>query len=118
MAKQQQPKQKEKSQTKSVAVKKSAIDKFQAKHKNPLKKVAFKTIDKKSKPKKANNQNAGGLSDERLKAFGINPKKFIKQQKYASQKNQQNANKKSQKPAPNSKQANKLKSKLKKALKV
>lgn len=88
-----------------------SIEKFKAKHKDPLKKVAHKTIDKKNKPNK--NRNDKGLSDERLKAFGINPKKFNKKQKYAAQNQQKVAGKKG---AAASKHQTKLKSKLKKAL--
>lgn len=86
-----------------------------AKQKNRLSKVAHKTIDKKNK---TNKQKSKHLSDERLKAFGINPKKFIKQQKYAARNNQQNPTKKPTKPQMiRSKQEIKLKDKLKKFLK-
>lgn len=106
-----QPKQKSKpgaSQKQSNSVgNKSSIDKFKAKHNNPLKKVANKVIDKKNKTNNANKQK--GLSDERLKAFGINPKKFNKQQKYVSHIAQKNAaNKTSPLPKRNDKLGNKL----------
>lgn len=104
-------------QSKSVVPNKIPTIKFQAKPKDPLKKVAHKTIDKKNKQNKTNTQKSKGLSDERLKAFGINPKKFSKQQKYASHNKQPNANKSNnpiKKFTPQ--QKNKLKNKLKKVL--
>lgn len=102
----QTPQKQVKQKTASIK-KKTLTEKFQSKLNNPLKKVAQKTISKRIKP---NNQNSKGLSDERLKAFGINPKKFSKQQKYAQQKT---GNSKS---AAQIKHKNKLKDKLKKAL--
>lgn len=92
--------------------KKTSVEKFKPKHKDPLKKVAHKTIDKKNNiPNK--NKYQKGLTDERLKAFGINPKKFIKKQKYGQQNQQKNVVKKE---TAQSKQNNKMKNKLKKAL--
>lgn len=92
----------------------NATKKFNDKHKNKLKKVLHKTIDKGFKTK------SNGLSDQRLKAFGINPKKFIKLQKYGS--NNQNTNNlnvnKSNKNASQQKKKNNLKKKLQKALKT
>lgn len=91
--------------------------KVQLKQKDRLSKVAHKTIDKRNKQNKSNKSKIQ-LSDERLKAFGINPKKFVKQQKYAARNNQQNPIKTIKKPqATQSKQTIKLKNKLKKALK-
>lgn len=101
--------------------KNNAIKKFNEKQKNPkFKKVLNKTIDKNAKKSNA-------LSDERLKAFGINPKKFHKKQKYGvkSDNNQQNTSaggNKNNKGKPGGPQANKkpnnqaIKNKLKKAL--
>lgn len=110
-----QPKQKSKpgasqKQT-NIVGNKTSIDKFKAKHNNPLKKVANKVIDKNNKQNNANKQK--GLSDERLKAFGINPKKFNKQQKYASHIAQKNA---VNKTSPLPKRNDKLRNKLAKAL--
>lgn len=82
------------------------------KQRDRLSKVAHKTIDKKNKQKSLK------LSDERLKAFGINPKKFVKQQKYAARNNQQNPVKTIKTiQSAQSKQKIKLKNKLMKALK-
>lgn len=110
-----------KPQLKFVVQKKILMNKLQTKQKDPLKKVVHKIIDKKGKKNKNNPKHTKGLSDERLKAFGINPKKFIKQQKYASNtqpKQLSDANKTSPKKlAPNLKHTNKLKNKLKKVLK-
>lgn len=101
---------------KSSKPKTSKIEKAQVNRKDRLSKVAHKTIDKRNKQ-----PNKQKLSDERLKAFGINPKKFVKQQKYAARNNQQNplkTNKKSPaQAAAQSKQKIKLKNKLKKVLK-
>lgn len=101
----------EKNPEKSVD-KMNAIKKFNDKHKNKLKKVLHKTIDKGFKTK------SNGLSDERLKAFGFNPKKFNKLQKYGS--NYQNTNNpnvnKLIKNASQQKKKNNLKKKLQKAL--
>lgn len=113
----------QKQPSKSNETGKTSIGKFAAKHKNPLKKVAFKTIDKKTKTNKSkpNKQKSNGLSDERLKAFGINPKKFNKKQNYVARNKQQIANKQpNKKSSPQAKQKSKfndkLKMKLKKAL--
>lgn len=97
------------------------IKKFNAKHKisKDLKKVAHKTIDKK--------KGSNGISDERLKAFGINPKKFAKKQKYgpktapqpgATTENSKNAQKGNAKNVQKAKFDSKLRNKLKKALKA
>lgn len=96
--------------------KKTSIDKFKAKHNDSLKKVAHKTIDKKNKHNQQNKPNSIGMSDERLKAFGINPKKFKKKQKYGAQSNQQNAGGSHIKGAAQLKHQQKIKNKLKKAL--
>ncbi|XP_055313340.1 protein KRI1 homolog [Sitodiplosis mosellana] len=118
----QQPQSKEKSkpgaaqkQPNSVG-NKTPIEKFKAKHKDPLKKVAHKTIDKKNnKSNQANKQK--GLSDERLKAFGINPKKYVKQQKYAAQIAQKNGGNKNSVQAKQKEKVNiKMKNKLARAL--
>lgn len=104
---------------KSAERKTSKIVKVQAKQTDRLSKVAHKTIDKRNKHTKQNKSKSLQLSDERLKAFGINPKKFVKQQKYAARNNQQvpiATNKKPQ--AIQSKQKIKLKNKLKKVLKA
>lgn len=93
------------------------IEKDQVKQKDRLSKVTHKTIDKRNKQ---NKQKSMHLSDERLKAFGINPKKFVKQQKYAARNNnQQNSNIKTPKKTQvaQKKQTIKLKNKLKKVLK-
>lgn len=107
--------------TKSAARKIPPTGKAQVKQKDRLSKVAHKTIDKRNRQNKQNKQKSLQLSDERLKAFGINPKKFAKQQKYAARSNQQihPVNKTNKKPqaAQKAKQTIKLKSKLKKALK-
>lgn len=102
---------------KSTQRKVPKVAKVQLKQKDRLSKVAHKTIDKRNKQNKSNKSKIQ-LSDERLKAFGINPKKFVKQQKYAARNNQQNPIKTIKKPqATQSKQTIKLKNKLKKALK-
>lgn len=65
----------------------TAIDRFTTKREgNKLKKTLHKTIAKPSK------QKANGLTDERLRAFGINPKKFEKQQKYGASSSNMNQN--------------------------
>lgn len=101
-----------------AAVKKTSVDKFKAKHSgDKLKRVAHKTIVKMNKPTKFQNQK--GLSDERLKAFGINPKKFNKKQKYASQTATQKQGAKAKNPVQlkkTEKIKNNMKNKLKKAL--
>lgn len=101
---------------KSAAQKVPKMAKVQLKQKDRLSKVAHKTIDKRNKQNKSKSLK---MSDERLKAFGINPKKFVKQQKYAARNNQQNPTKTNKKPqaSQQSKQTIKLKNKLKKALK-
>lgn len=98
-----------------------AIKKFSDKHKKSkdLKKVAHKTIDK--------NKSSNGISVERLKAFGINPKKFAKKQKYGQKsalqpddttQNSKNARKENTKNVQKAKYNSKLRNKLKKALKA
>lgn len=98
-----------------------AVIKFNDKKKQKieLKKIAHKTIDKTN-----TNQKTKGFSDERLKAFGINPKKFAKHLKYgpnnanAQQKGPIKKTDNKTGPKTNTKFESKLKSKLKKALKV
>lgn len=61
------------------ANKSTAVIRFNAKRQtDKLKKVQQKTIAKQPK------NNASTLSDERLRAFGINPKKYNKKQKYGT----------------------------------
>lgn len=100
-----------------ISINNSAIKKFNVKHagKTELKKVAHKTIDKKPKQKQ---KQTNGLTDERLKAFGINPKKFAKKQKYSKNNTDTPVNPRLNKVQPKSKFEAKLKNKLKKALKV
>lgn len=100
----------------TVKVKMAAVGRFDAKHEtNKLKKVMHKKITREPK----NKSNA--ITDERLRAFGINPKKFQKQQKYGpgSSNNTSNTNssQKGSKPNQNAKNKN-LKLKLAKALKL
>lgn len=68
---------------------KAAIN-FNRKHEQSLKGVQKKTIDKRKQ------QKGNGLSDERLKAFGINPKKFHKKLKYGNQTADDNKQQKGQ----------------------
>lgn len=88
--------------TKPNSVKNKAMINFNKKHNEKFRKVQSKSIDK------AKAQKAIGLSDERLKAFGINPKKFHKKLKYApnsqSQQQQKSGAKNSNKIKKNSNQ--------------
>lgn len=92
----------------------NAIKRFNEKHNKSkqLKHVAQKTIQK-NISKKSN-----GLSDERLKAFGINPKKFKKKQKYGQNPSNSPAKPQTNKGLAVTKFKTKLKNKLKKALNV
>lgn len=106
---------------KSTEWKISAIKPVPGQQKDRLLKVAHRTIDKNMKNKQQSmkkKQHPMHLSDERLKAFGINPKKFAKQKKYAARNDQQNPNKNNKKPqsAQSKQKTNKLKNKLKKVL--
>lgn len=63
--------------------------KFEAKKNfvaNPDKKNFVRNPNKKKFDKKSNKKQNGGLSDDRLKAYGINPKKFASSQKYGNNK--------------------------------
>lgn len=74
------PNKKIKAQKPSAGANKStAVIRFNAKRQtDKLKKVQQKTIAKQPK------NNSSTLSDERLRAFGINPKKYNKKQKYGT----------------------------------
>ena len=87
---------------------------------NPDKKNFVKNPNKKKFDKNARKAHNGGLSDDRLKAYGINPKKFASSQKYGKNKVDKTNNKpkikKTEAPAKNIENIeNKVKSKTSKS---